>query len=37
MRSNQAFAFAIAISLLTGAAVMFGTLHIAASHFHVTM
>jgi hypothetical protein len=37
MRTNHVFAFAIAISLLVGAAVMFGSLHAAASHIQVTM
>jgi hypothetical protein len=37
MRSNNAFGFAIAISLLLGAAVIFGSLHAAASHMRVTM
>jgi hypothetical protein len=37
MRSNHKFAVAIAISLLAGAAVMFGSLHTAASHMQVTM
>jgi hypothetical protein len=37
MRSNHEFAFAIATSLLIGAAVMFGSLHAAASHMQVTM
>ena len=37
MRSNHKFAVAIAISLLTGAAVMFGSLHTAASRMQVTM
>jgi hypothetical protein len=37
MRTNHAFAFAIAISLLVGAAVMFGSLHAATSHIQVTM
>jgi hypothetical protein len=37
MRSNHEFALAIAISLLTAAAVMFGSLHAAARHMQVTM
>jgi hypothetical protein len=37
MKTDHVFAFAIAISLLAGAAVMFGSLHAAASHIQVTM
>jgi hypothetical protein len=37
LRSNHAFAFAIAISLLLGAVVMFGSLHAAAGNMQVTM
>jgi hypothetical protein len=37
MKSNHEFAFAIAIGLLTTAAVMFGSLHAAVSHMQVTM
>ena len=37
MKSNHALGFAIAISLLLGAAVIFGSLHAAASHMQVTM
>jgi hypothetical protein len=37
MRSNHAFAFAIAVSLAVAAAVMFGSLHAAAGHIKATM
>jgi hypothetical protein len=37
LKSNHAFACAIAISLLLGAVVMFGSLHAAASNMQVTM
>jgi hypothetical protein len=37
MRANHAFAFAMAISLAVAAAVMFGSLHAAASRIKVTM
>jgi len=37
IRSNHTFVLAIAISLLIGAALMFASLHAAASHMQVTM
>jgi len=37
IRSNYTFVLAIAISLLIGAALMFASLHAAASHMQVTM
>jgi hypothetical protein len=37
IRSNHAFALAVATSLVVGAALMFGSLHAAASHLQVTM
>ena len=37
MKSNNAFAFAIAISLAVAAVVMFCSLHAAASRIKVTM